>query len=401
MVSNRRHQAEGFTLAELLIAGLISSLLVLAAGQIMLGQLRTDERMEAAERLKSEWSRSSSFIESEAALSQQVITDARKVNIPSSCNFQTGQFRAALDLRRDLPLVIYGVKPSESGSLPSHALWRCGPVITAEGRYDSSQPIQLALLVDGLDGDAAGYGFTASSSDGKSLSFSLALKGLSTRAYSQDAGVHSRVNPLYPRPGEGSLCGGGMYNWAVGSTTGADTLSVPIGALTSEDEVLMCDKGGGDTITGSDVNDILECGDGVSSGMSTCTLYGKVGNDRLLGSNQNDTLYGDSLSDSPATNANDELVGRGGNDTLFGGPGQNLYLPGPGNDTIGGGDGLDVAFFKGVRSDYTLSPGCSKSSCTVTDNAEATADGTRPEGSDTLTGVEILIFKDARIDLDP
>jgi hypothetical protein len=401
MVSNRRHQAEGFTLAELLIAGLISSLLVLAAGQIMLGQLRTDERMEAAERLKSEWSRSSSFIESEAALSQQVITDASKVNIPSSCNFQTGQFRAALDLRRDLPLVIYGVKPSESGSLPSHALWRCGPVITAEGRYDSSQPIQLALLVDGLDGDAAGYGFTASSSDGKSLSFSLALKGLSTRAYSQDAGVHSRVNPLYPRPGEGSLCGGGMYNWAVGSTTGADTLSVPIGALTSEDEVLMCGKGGGDTITGSDVNDILECGDGVSSGMSTCTLYGKVGNDRLLGSNQNDTLYGDSLSDSPATNANDELVGRGGNDTLLGGPGQNLYLPGPGNDTIGGGDGLDVAFFKGVRSDYTLSPGCSKSSCTVTDNAEATADGTRPEGSDTLTGVEILIFKDARIDLDP
>jgi len=401
MVSNRRHQAEGFTLAELLIAGLISSLLVLAAGQIMLGQLRTDERMEAAERLKSEWSRSSSFIESEAALSQQVITDASKVNIPSSCNFQTGQFRAALDLRRDLPLVIYGVKPSESGSLPSHALWRCGPVITAEGRYDSSQPIQLALLVDGLDGDAAGYGFTASSSDGKSLSFSLALKGLSTRAYSQDAGVHSRVNPLYPRPGEGSLCGGGMYNWAVGSTTGADTLSVPIGALTSEDEVLMCGKGGGDTITGSDVNDILECGDGASSGMSTCTLYGKVGNDRLLGSNQNDTLYGDSLSDSPATNANDELVGRGGNDTLLGGPGQNLYLPGPGNDTIGGGDGLDVAFFKGVRSDYTLSPGCSKSSCTVTDNAEATADGTRPEGSDTLTGVEILIFKDARIDLDP
>ena len=401
MVSNRRHQAEGFTLAELLIAGLISSLLVLAAGQIMLGQLRTDERMEAAERLKSEWSRSSSFIESEAALSQQVITDARKVNIPSSCNFQTGQFRAALDLRRDLPLVIYGVKPSESGSLPSHALWRCGPVITAEGRYDSSQPIQLALLVDGLDGDAAGYGFTASSSDGKSLSFSLALKGLSTRAYSQDAGVHSRVNPLYPRPGEGSLCGGGMYNWAVGSTTGADTLSVPIGALTSADEVLMCGKGGGDTITGSDVNDILECGDGASSGMSTCTLYGKVGNDRLLGSNQNDTLYGDSLSDSPATNANDELVGRGGNDTLLGGPGQNLYLPGPGNDTIGGGDGLDVAFFKGVRSDYTLSPGCSKSSCTVTDNAEATADGTRPEGSDTLTGVEILIFKDARIDLDP
>jgi hypothetical protein len=401
MVINRRQHPDGFTLAELLIAGFISGLLVVAAGQIMLGQLRSDERMEAAERLKSEWSRSSSFIEAEAALSQQVITDPSKVNIPSSCNFQTGQFRAAFDLRRDLPLVIYGVKPSESGSLPSHALWRCGPVITAEGRYDSSQPIQLALLVDGLDGDAAGSGFQANSNDSKSFTFSLALKGLSTRTYSQDAGVHSRVNPLYPRPGEGSLCGGGMYNWAVGSTTGADTLSVPIGALTSEDEVLMCGKGGGDIINGSDTNDILECGDGSPSGIDACTLYGKTGNDRLLGSNQNDTLYGDNITESQASNANDELVGRAGNDTLLGGPGQNLYLPGPGNDTMGGGAGLDVVFFKGPRSDYTLSPNCSKSSCTVTDNATATADGTRPEGSDTLTGIEILIFKDARIDLDP
>ena len=401
MVISTPRQAKGFTLPELLIAGFISGLLVMGAGQIMLSQMRTDERMEAAERQKSEWSRASSFIEAEAALSQQVITTASKVNIPSSCGFQTDQFRAALDLRRDLPLVIYGVKPSESGSLPSHALWRCGPVITAEGRYDSSQPIQLAMIVDGLDGDAAGNGFQASSSDSKSFKFNLALKGLSTRAYSQDAGVHSRVNPLYPRPGEGSLCGGGMYNWAVGSTTGADILSVPIGALTSEDEVLMCGKGGGDTITGSDVSDILECGDGGINGMDACTLYGMAGNDRLLGSNQNDTLYGESATNITATEANDELVGRVGNDKLYGGPGQNLYLPGPGNDTLIGGSGLDVVFFKGARSEYSLSSGCSKSSCTVTDNATASADGTRPEGSDTLSGVEILIFKDARIDLDP
>ena len=407
MVINRQQQPEGFTLPELLIAGLISGLLVIAAGQIMLGQLRTDERMEAAERLKSEWSRASSFIEAEAALSQQVITDASKVNIPSSCNLQTGQFRAAMDLRRDLPLVIYGVKPSESGSLPSHALWRCGPEITAEGRYDSSKPIQLAMLVDGLDGDAAGNGFQASSSHSKSLTFRLALKGLSTRAYSQEAGVHSRVNALYPRPGEGSLCGGGMYNWAVGSTTGVDTLSVPIGALTSEDEVLMCGKGGGDTITGSNVNDILECGDGGPSGIDACILYGIAGNDRLVGSNQNDTIYGDSstnltcIDNSFPCNFNDELVGRGGNDTLYGGPGQNLYLPGTGNDNVIGGSGLDVVFFKGTRSEYSLSGACSKSSCTVTDNASPAADGSRPEGTDTLSGVEMLIFKDARIDLDP
>ena len=132
-----------------------------------------------------------------------------------------------------------------------------------------------------------------------------------------------------------------------------------------------------------------------------------AGNDRLVGSNQNDTIYGDSSTDltcidnSFPCNFNDELVGRGGNDTLYGGPGQNLYLPGTGNDNVIGGSGLDVVFFKGTRSEYSLSGACSQSSCTVTDNAAATTDGTRPEGTDTLSGVEILIFKDARIDLDP
>jgi hypothetical protein len=384
---------QGFTLTELLIAGFISGLLIVVAGDIMLGQMRSDERMEAAERQKSEWSRASAFIEAESALSQQVITDPTKVSVPTSCGFSNSELRAALDIRRDLPLVIYAVKTSGSGWLPTHALWRCGPVINAEGRYDASQPIQLSLLVDGLDGSASGNGLLVSSTDSKTFNTS--------RAYSQEAGVHSRVNPLYPRPGEGSLCGGGMFNWAIGSTTGRDTLTVPIGALTSEDEVLMCGKGGGDNISGSTVNDILEAGDGGSTGSDAATLKGFAGNDRLVGSNMGDTLYGESDTTITATDANDELVGRGGADRLYGGPGQNLYLPGPGDDSVYGGSGLDVVFYKGNRSDYSLSGGCSKTSCSVTDNAAANTDGSRPEGTDSLSGVEILIFKDARIDLNP
>ena len=65
------------------------------------------------------------------------------------------------------------------------------------------------------------------------------------------------------------------------------------------------------------------------------------------------------------------------------------------------GSNLNSASMIVDGSEYSLSGGCSKSSCTVTDNAAFTADGSRPEGSDTLSGVEILIFKDARIDLDP
>lgn len=103
------------------------------------------------------------------------------------------------------------------------------------------------------------------------------------------------------------------------------------------------------------------------------------------------TLEADELNGG---SGNDTLVGRGGNDQLNGGTEENSYLPGEGNDTVMGGSGLDIVFYSGPRSDYSLSGGCSKASCTVTASGASAADG-----SDTLTGVEILIFNDARVDL--
>jgi hypothetical protein len=105
-------------------------------------------------------------------------------------------------------LVIHGVKPSVNGSLPSYALWRCGPVITAQGRQDSSQPIQLAMMVDGLDGDSAGQAFQASTSDSKSFTFNLALKGLSTRS------IPARVKAVCA----GAVCAGAACVGAVCTT---------------------------------------------------------------------------------------------------------------------------------------------------------------------------------------
>jgi len=105
-------------------------------------------------------------------------------------------------------LVIHGVKPSVNGSLPSHALWRCGPVITAQGRQDSSQPIQLAMMVDDLDGDSAGQAFQSSTSDSKAFTFNLALKGLSTRS------IPARVKAVCA----GAVCAGAAFVGAVCTT---------------------------------------------------------------------------------------------------------------------------------------------------------------------------------------
>jgi len=89
------------------------------------------------------------------------------------------------------------------------------------------------------------------------------------------------------------------------------------------------------------------------------------------------------------------LVGREENDVLNGGSGQNTYLPGRGNDTVNGGSGLDIVFFSGERSNYSLDNACSTRACTVSGSGASESDG-----ENRLSNVEILIFQNARVDLE-
>ncbi len=383
MTSPLPSDAQGITLPELLIAAAISLLTATVAGDLLISHIRSSERAEAMVRQRSDWSRTTSFIEAEVALSERVIDLARNIAIPVACGFNDDQFRIGLDLRRDLPPVIYAIKPSTTGWLPQNTLWRCGPGLNNDGSYNSI--LTLAPIVDGLDGSADGAGFTATAStDAKQAAFTLALKGHAKVTYSQQDSAHTRISPLYSRPNENSLCDAANLVRLEGSADKADSLVMSIAQVQVGEDVLICGRGfgssavgaQGDNIAGSDgANDILEAGD-----YGRATLDGKGGNDVLRGTLEADILNGGS--------GDDVLIGRDGHDTMTGGSEQNSYLPGTGNDTVNGGPNLDVVFFSGQRADYTLS-NCSKTSCSVSG----------PDGTDTLNNVEILIFLDARVDL--
>ncbi|MGQ3047657.1 MAG: hypothetical protein ACT6Q8_19450 [Niveispirillum sp.] len=110
-------------------------------------------------------------------------------------------------------------------------------------------------------------------------------------------------------------------------------------------------------------------------------------------------VFGDSITGGTG---NDYLNGRAGNDTLIGGAGGDYFIGGAGNDTIQGGDNgtnqqgnvlLDVARYEGNFATYTISSVTNGgvTTFTVTDN-QAGQDG--DDGTDTLTGIEVLSFKD-------
>lgn len=384
--------ANGFTLVELLIASLAAGLVTAAASSAVTYHMRASASMEAVERTKQDWGRVSHFIEAEVALSERVITNSSNINL-NQCNqtIQGSEFLFALEIRRDLPAAIYYITNNQAGTdqwSGTHSLFRCGPGINELGEYTdvitgSDQVVNDAQrLIDGMTSECTLRVDPLASDIGKSLRYQLCLQGLSKRVFQQAISTYSRVSPIYSYPPITTLCSDDdlrLEGFAKvdGGTTSAETLNTSGTAIPDDQEVLICGNGGGDTITGSSTNDVLEAGE-IGPG---ALISGREGNDRLRGSPGNDTLKGGE--------GDDVLLGGDGDDQLEGGPGENRYLPGEGNDTITGGDGLDVVFFNGNKADYTGLGTCTRNTCTVRKNNQNTI----------ITKAEVLIFRDGRFDL--
>ena len=368
-VFKRSLAVSGLTLVELLMATLAGALILSSATSLILSQLNLNKRSATIERLRETWSRATNFIVSEVAFSEKAISSSSLITIPSTCNISTSQFRLGLIIRPDLPPVIYGIKTSPSMLIGDNVLWRCGPTINSDGNYSST--LSLGIVSDGLDGSATNGGFQATVSSEKQVDILLSMKDNNSNFFKLSTTAASRINPDFLTPREASLCvaANNVADFVGTSSANTNTLSTA---------GLSCGGGGGDNLTGSSGDDVLESGDTGAS-----TLSGGLGDDFIRGTNNNDTLNGG--------NGDDTLIGRLGNDTITDTAGANQISPGPGNDAITGGTGLDILYLTGNQSTYTLSSTCNKTSCTIT--------STSGNGTKTTTGIDIIIFSDGRKDL--
>ena len=381
----------GFTLVELLVASLAAGLVTSAAISAVTNHMRAS--MEAVERTKQDWGRVSHFIESEVALSERVITNPSSINL-DQCNqtIQSSEFLFGLEIRRNLPTALYYITNNPAGTdqwSGKLSLVRCGPGIDEQGNYTNvitggNQVVNDAQrLIDGMTKECSLTVINPPSNGiGKSLQYQLCLQGLSKRVFQQTINTYSRVAPIYSYPPITTLCSDDDlrlegFARVDGGTTEAETLNTSGTAIPDDQEVLICGNGGGDTITGSLTNDVLEAGE-IGPG---AFIAGREGNDRLRGSPGNDTLKGEE--------GDDVLLGGDGNDQLIGGSGENRYLPGDGNNTITGGDGLDIVFFNSDKADYTGLDSCKRAQCTLTTNNKTT----------TINNAEVLVFRNGRFDL--
>ena len=115
-------------------------------------------------------------------------------------------------------------------------------------------------------------------------------------------------------------------------------------------------------------------------------LYGRAGDDQIAGLDGNDYLFGE--------DGDDILDAGDGNDRVYGGSGTDQITGGEGNDLLYGGEGFDTANFSGKFSDYEI---------TDLGNGRFVVEDIRPDspdGRDTLTNVERLVFSDGVASLE-
>ena len=390
----------GFTLVELLVAASVGTIVALAAGDLMLSNMKSGARLEATQRIRTNWSRTSHFIESEVALSERVITNAALLNLGQcTTTITAAEFVFGLEVRRDLPPAIYFVRDNTNNSLDwrgDSSLWRCGPSIDETGEYTdviigtSASQLQAQLLVDGMNSNCTLSISPSTSGVSKSLRYELCMGGITNYSYQQSVNTYSRISPVFSYPNTNSLCSDeyltieGFYKLE-GGTTNADLLQLPSTGLSAYDDILICGYGGGDIIKGSTANDVLEAGDSENRPESGANMMAYSGSDRLLGGPGNDTLSGG--------DGDDVLIDGDGNDNLDGGSGDNQYLVGAGSNNITGGNGLDVVFLDQNKADVSGLSSCKRSGCNLTYSVDGSA------ASVSATGVEVIIFRNGRHDI--
>ena len=392
--------SSGFTLVELLVAATVGTLVAATAGDLLLSNTRSGAALEATQRLRTDWSRVSHFIESEVALSERVITNASLLNL-AQCNptITATEFAFGLEVRRDLPPAIYFVRDNATNSLEwngDSSLWRCGPSIDMNGEYtdvisgNSASQLTAQRLVDGMTSSCMLSATAATSGVSKSLRYRLCIRGLTNYSYAQSVNTYSRISPVFSYPNTNSLCSDeyltieGFYKLE-GGTTSADLLQLPSTGLEDYNDILICGYGGGDTIKGSTANDVLEAGDSGNSSENGASIDALDGSDRLLGGPGNDTLNGG--------DGDDVLIDGDGNDSLNGGAGDNQYLVGAGANSITGGNGLDVVFLDQNKANVSGLANCKRNSCNLTYSVNGVS------ASVSSTGVEVIIFRDGRYDI--
>ncbi|MEZ5841016.1 MAG: cadherin domain-containing protein [Hyphomicrobiales bacterium] len=152
--------------------------------------------------------------------------------------------------------------------------------------------------------------------------------------------------------------------------------------------------GGDDILHGRDGADTIDGGDGADTASYNYSTAGVTVNlatgTGSGGEAEGDVLY--NIENVRGSNHDDVITGDAGANTLTAEDGDDTIDGGGGNDIVDGGAGTDTLVLSGNWSDYEITYASGTGAYTLTDRRAGS-----PDGTDTVTGVEIFQFADRSI----
>ncbi|MCC2112779.1 MAG: cadherin domain-containing protein, partial [Hyphomicrobiales bacterium] len=206
------------------------------------------------------------------------------------------------------------------------------------------------------------------------------------------------------RGGDDTLIGGTGTDSLYGGD-GADTLNGGAGEDWARygdgDQSVTVDLGAPVQSGGMAEGDILIDIENVEGSRGDDRITGDAGDNHLMGGEGADIIDGGAGDDliqgwgwwnGASVDGDDILSGGTGNDTIEGQAGNDTLTGGSGDDALDGGAGTDTAIYSGNWSDYAITYDASTDTFTLIDKRPGS-----PDGTDTVTGVELFQFTDRTI----
>lgn len=279
-----------------------------------------------------------------------------------SINTSTGAMAGAIT---SLSYSGFGYYESASGQIP---LDGTTAVMTS---WSSTVPTSLGNVTFSATGTASVSGGTttyvfSSATFADNAGHSLQLTGLDYRTSVQVSSSLDGLEALHGMLAGNDTANGGTGAQELWAFAGNDTLDGKAGADT------MAGGTGDDTYVVDNSGDVVveAVGEGLDLVQSSVSLVLPDNAEKLA-------LSGTSSINATGNAADNQLTGNSGNNTFEGAAG---------NDTLDGGSGTDTARYSGNRTDYLI---------TAVGSGYSIADSVSGrDGTDTVTGIEKLLFAD-------
>lgn len=150
----RQHQSQGFSLTEILVAAVLSSVTVVAAVQILGPHLRLNQRMEGYNRLQERWARTAYLLDTEipnarsatGANNKLTLTVPARILPDSSASGDCTSVSTLASPNSAICTITY----KQVGT----RLLRDGPVVTSWGDLDTAKTLTDQLVLDGVIADS-------------------------------------------------------------------------------------------------------------------------------------------------------------------------------------------------------------------------------------------------------